>query len=111
MARRRFTIVTISLLVLGLIAAPAAATHVHGSQLPNGECVLLAADGGEKFIQLPQAADEYPSNRQHPLHTNVHLGVPGTEAQPGTIFVAIDDDGSLTQDAMDLCGGEFVNSS
>ena len=90
------------------MAGPAAATHVHGKVLPGDKCVLLAADGGENEVQLPNT--DFGPTRQHPLHTNVHLGVPGTDARPGTIFVAIGDDGDLTQAARDNCDGEFVNA-
>lgn len=110
MTRRLLTIALTGLLALALMAGPAAATHVHGKVLPDGRCVLLAPDSGEPEVQLPGTEDEYEPTRRHPLHVKVHLGVPGTQAQPGTIFVALDDDGELTQDAMDLCDGEFVNS-
>lgn len=109
MATRRFTTTIIGALLLCLLAGPAAATHVHGKELPNGSCVLLAADGGEKDVQLPNA-DEFGPTRQHPLHAKVHLGVPGEDAQSGTIFVAIGDDGSLTADALERCDGEFANA-
>ncbi|CAN5922556.1 hypothetical protein BH23ACT10_BH23ACT10_29500 [soil metagenome] len=109
MTRRLITIVTLGMLVLGLMAGPAAATHVHGKVLANGACVLLAPSGGENEVQLPNT-DDFGETRSHPLHVNVHLGVPGTEAQPGTIFVAIGDDGEYTADAKDLCGGQFVNA-
>lgn len=108
MARRLLMLAITVLLALMLLAAPAAATHVHGKTLPNGECVLLAPDGGEQEVQLP-GTEDYAENRRHPLHVNVHLGVPGTQAQPGTIFVAIGDDGSLTAGAYAFCDGEFLN--
>lgn len=108
MTRRLLMIAMTALLALMLTAGPAAATHVHGKILPNGDCALLAPDGGEQEVQLP-GTEEYDANRRHPLHVYVHLGVPGEEAQPGTIFVAIADDGSLTPAAYDLCNGEFVN--
>jgi hypothetical protein len=86
-------------------ALPAAADHTHFRVVGNGECVLLAPDGGEKDVQLPHA-DEYPANRQHPLHVNVHLGRPG---EVGQVFVAYGADGVLTADAQRLCGGTFIN--
>ena len=110
MARRLLVIATFGLLALGLMAGPAAATHVHGKVLPSGDCVLLAPDGGEADVQLPGTEGDYAENRRHPLHVKVHLGVPGTEAQPGTIFVAIGDDGQFTADAEAFCGSEFVNA-
>ncbi|HEX6328415.1 MAG TPA: hypothetical protein VFZ72_17750 [Jiangellaceae bacterium] len=84
---------------------PAAADHVHFRVLGGGECVLLAPDGGEKYVQLPYAG-EFPENRQHPLHVNVHLGEPGAG---GDIYVAYGADGVLTAEAEALCGGVFVN--
>jgi hypothetical protein len=87
-------------------AMPAQADHVHFRVLGDGECVLLAPDGGEKYVQLPHA-DEFPENRQHPLHVNVHLGQPG--AVSGDIYVAYGADGVLTPEAQALCGGVFVN--
>lgn len=82
---------------------------MHGKVLSNGECALLAPNGGEKYVQLPGTEDEYTENRKHPLHVNVHLAVPGTHAQPGKIFVAIGDDGAYTADAEALCDGEFID--
>jgi hypothetical protein len=86
-------------------AMPAQADHVHFRVLGDGECVLTAPDGGEKYVHLPTAT-EFPENRQHPLHVNVHLGQPG---EVGEIYVAYGADGVLTADARELCGGVFVN--
>ncbi|WP_336922116.1 hypothetical protein [Aquipuribacter sp. SD81] len=91
--------------VLGIGAAPASADHVHFRVLGNGDCVLLAANGGEKEVQLPNA-DGFADNRKHPLHVKVHLGTPGTKGQ---IYVAYPASGELTAEAVELCGGEFVN--
>jgi hypothetical protein len=88
-----------------IAATPAAADHVHFRVVGNGECVLLAPDGGEQHVELPHA-DEYAPNRRHPLHVNVHLGRPG---DVGQVFVADAADGVLTADAQRLCGGVFVN--
>jgi hypothetical protein len=98
----------VALLAVGALlagAAPAAADHTHFRVVGNGQCVLIAPDGGEKYVQLPHA-DEYAANRQHPLHVNVHLGQPG---QVGDIYVAYGADGVLTADAQRLCGGTFLN--
>ncbi|MFC5380765.1 hypothetical protein [Aquipuribacter nitratireducens] len=91
--------------VLGLGAAPASADHVHFRVLGNGDCVLLAPDGGEKHVQLPNA-DGFADNRKHPLHVKVHLGTPGSV---GEIYVAYPASGVLNPEAVELCGGEFVN--
>src|ERR671910_2274471 len=76
-------------------AIPAAADHTHFQVVGDGECVLLAPDGGEKYVHLPNA-EEYTADRQHPLHVNVHLGQPGSV---GEIYVAYTADGTLTADA------------
>ena len=107
--RRRLLAVALMTTLLLLMAGPAMAAHVHGKILPNGECVLLAAKGGEKHVHLPNA-EEHPPNRQHPLHTNVHLGVPGQQARPGTIFVAINDAGQYTGEVGTFCHGTFLNA-
>jgi hypothetical protein len=109
MLRRTLTLLTATTAAIVLAAGPAAATHTHGRVLPSGACVLLAANGGEDEVDLPNADGDYAENRRHPLHVNVHLGVPGTQATPDTIFVAIGDDGAYTADAMERCDGEFVN--
>jgi hypothetical protein len=67
--------------------------------------VLLAPDGGEKYVQLPYAED-FAANRQHPLHVKVHLGQPG---EVGQVYVAYGADGVLTPEAQAFCGGTFVN--
>jgi hypothetical protein len=86
-------------------ASPAAADHTHFRTLGNGECVLLAPDGGEKSVRLPHA-ESYAEPLRHPLHVNVHLGTPG---ERGTVYVAYSVTGQLTADAQRLCDGEFVN--
>jgi hypothetical protein len=66
-----FTVGTIGLSTAGT----ATATHTHSKATGNGSCVLLARNGGEKDVVLPNATG--PENRRHPLHANVHLGEPG----------------------------------
>ncbi len=55
-------------------------------QVGNGRCVILAQNGGEENVVLPPSVFEHnpnvdvidpPSNRMHPLHVLVHMGVPG----------------------------------
>jgi hypothetical protein len=105
MMRRALLIAPLAAAAILLPATPAAADHTHFRVVGDGECVLVAPDGGEKYVQLPNA-DEFAANRQHPLHVNVHLGQPGTVGQ---IYVAYGADGVLTPDAQRLCGGVFVN--
>ena len=72
-------------LLLGLPGA-AFADHTHVRLLGNGQCVILAAAGNEKYVELPHA-DEFAENRKHPLHVNVHLGEPGTRGDQAVVFV------------------------
>jgi len=67
-------------------ASPAQADHTHAKVVGNGQCVILAQDGGEKYVVLPDTVfvsnpnvDAPAGNpiRSHPLHVLVHLGVPG----------------------------------
>ena len=102
---RWFVTVTVVAAAVLLGAAPASADHVHFRVLGNGDCVLLAPDGGEKEVRLPHA-DGFAENRRHPLHVNVHLGRPG---EVGRIYVAYPASGVLTAEAEALCSGEFVN--
>src|SRR5215212_2054310 len=106
-AMRRRLLLTLPLIAGGLVVAstPAGADHVHFRVVGNGQCVLLAPNGGEKYVHLPHA-EEYPPNREHPLHVNVHLGRPG---EVGQAYVAYTADGTLTADAQRLCGGQFLN--
>jgi hypothetical protein len=70
------TVLAASLLLVGA-SLPAFADHTHVMATGNGRCVVLAPDGGEKYVELPHA-DEFAENRRHPLHVNVHLGEPGS---------------------------------
>lgn len=79
------TSILATILVVGS-AAPAMASHTHVRMTGNGSCVVLAAGGGEKSVQLPHA-DEFPENRQHPLHVKVHLGEPGIRQGETVIWV------------------------
>ena len=73
------------LVLAAIVAAPVAANHGHVMTLGNGECVLLAAHGGEDEVELPLVVfDANPNvdiapgaDRLHPLHVLVHQGVPG----------------------------------
>ena len=105
MLRRALAIIPLSAAAVLLSASPAAADHTHFRVVGNGECVLLAAKGGEKYVQLPQA-DGFAANRRHPLHVNVHLGRPG---QVKEVHVAYTANGAPTAEALRMCGGEFLN--
>jgi hypothetical protein len=95
-------------LLLTLAATPALASHTHVMAIGNGQCVLLAANGGEEDVALPAAVFDHNPNvdiapapdRLHPLHVLVHQGVPG---EHNRIAVA----GTTAADA--LCAAGIVN--
>lgn len=93
--------VILSGIVVLVGASAAQADHTHVRVLGNGMCVVLAADGGEKYVQLPHA-DAFPENRRHPLHVNVHLGQAGTRQGEPVVFV------QGTPGDLDNCDG-YVN--
>jgi len=94
--RKLGTTLVVALMTVGL-ALPAAATHTHVRLAGNGECVILAANGGEKFVELPTSVRPDITSNRHPLHLNVHKGEPGLH---GTIFV---------KSATDGCDGDYLN--
>jgi hypothetical protein len=76
------------------VAGTALAGHNHARLLGNGQCVILAQDGGEKWVELPEAVfagnpkvrldySTTPTDRLHPLHVLVHL----TDAGDGRVWV------------------------
>jgi hypothetical protein len=86
MKRRLVTTLVLSTLTVAALATPAAADHTHVMQVGNGKCVILAADGGERYVELPHEGD-HPEDRRHPLHTKVHLGEPGVRGGQEVIWV------------------------
>jgi hypothetical protein len=94
--------------LLALAATPALANHHHVMAVGNGQCVILAANGGEDEVELPQSVfDNNPNvditaapDRLHPLHVLVHKGVPGDH---NLIAVA------GTAEAAALCRAGIVN--
>jgi hypothetical protein len=95
-------------LLLVLTATPVLANHTHVMGVGNGQCVLLAANGGEEDADLPLSVFDHNPNvdigpaadRLHPLHVLVHQGVPGEHNQ---IAVA----GTAAANA--LCAAGIVN--
>ena len=90
---RRPVIAGLTMVFTLAFASMARADHTHVRILPNGNCVILAAAGNEKYKILPDtvftnnpnvdaddaagALENLPLNRRHPLHVLVHLGMPG----------------------------------
>jgi hypothetical protein len=76
--------------MLATSALPASANHTHVRLLGNGNCVVLAPEGGEIDVQLPHA-DGFTANRRHPLHVNVHLGPAGMRGGDDVVWVRYSD--------------------
>ena len=77
--------------VLGslMFVGQAFANHLHARQVGNGQCVVLAPAGNERFVTLPAASfnnttEPVTTANPHPLHVHVHRGAPGGR---GTIAV------------------------
>jgi hypothetical protein len=92
---RRVLVCGVAAVMMLAGAGVARADHTHVLILPNGSCAILAAQGKEKYLVLPEVLfsnnpnvdaddaagglDGLPLNRRHPLHVLVHLGVPGAD--------------------------------
>ena len=114
---RRLLVLGVAIVLALAGASVAQADHTHVLILPNGSCAILAANGNEKYLVLPDMlfsnnpnvdADDaasglegLPLNRRHPLHVLVHLGVPGA-----------DGDIAVMGSAQDPCAatGNYVNA-
>jgi hypothetical protein len=86
---KRTAIVTSVIAVGLLLPSLAEATHRHVRVLANGSCVIVAKQGNEPFVTLPEASFKNTSEptttaNPHPLHVHVHRGQPG---EAGTIAV------------------------
>jgi hypothetical protein len=82
---------------VGALAVPsgAAANHHHSLLTGNGDCVVLAKQGGEPFVQLPDASfnnttEPTTTGNPHPLHVHVHRGEPGGEVTIAVYGSALD---------------------
>lgn len=84
MLLRAATVAALMIAGVSLLAGSAFAAHTHVKETGNdGACVVLAANGGEKDVDLPAAAFNDNTvvsptpTRNHPLHVLVHQGRPG----------------------------------
>ena len=82
-----------------LLPSTAAANHRHALTVGNGSCVILAPQGGEPDVRLPEASFNNtaldPATTDptlwHPLHVHVHRGVPGQHSDIQVFGSAADD--------------------
>jgi hypothetical protein len=59
------------------VPSGAAATHHHSLLTGSGDCVVLAKEGGEPLVELPDASfnnttEPTTTMNPHPLHVHVH---------------------------------------
>jgi hypothetical protein len=79
--RRLFTLLA-AIAAGALVPTTAQATHLHVIQVGNAACLILAENGHERFVTLPEASFKNttepttPANPP-PLHVHVHRGQPG----------------------------------
>jgi hypothetical protein len=73
-----------------VLAVPsgAAANHRHSLLTGSGDCVVLAKQGGEPYVDLPDASfnnttEPTTTVNPHPLHVHVHRGAPGEQVTIG----------------------------
>lgn len=94
--RKRAT-VTVLVCLAGALAVPggAAANHRHSLMTGSGDCVVLAKQGDEPFVQLPDASfnnttEPTTTANPHPLHVHVHRGAAGEQITIGVYGAATD---------------------
>lgn len=82
---------------VGALAVPsgAAANHHHSLLAGGGDCVVLAKQGREPFVQLPDASfnnttEPTTTANPHPLHVHVHRGEPGGQVTIAVYGSALD---------------------
>lgn len=92
MTRRFLAACFVANVLILTLATTALASHLHVRVLGNGDCVILAPDGRERWVSLPAAVFDrnpnvvdttYADDRLHPLHVLVHIAGAGN----GTVHV------------------------
>jgi hypothetical protein len=83
----------------------AAGNHLHSVQTGSDACVVLAQNGGERLVSLPEASFQNTSYvagapNPHPIHVHVHLGAAGEPLDIGVYGAASDPC---------LASGDYVN--
>ena len=81
----------------GVLAVPggAAANHHHSLATGSGACVVLAKQGEEPYVTLPEASfnnttEPTTTANPHPLHVHVHRGEPGSQITIAVYGSALD---------------------
>lgn len=69
--------------------------HVHSVQTGNGNCVVLAQNGGERYVTLPEESFQNTTEptttaNPHPIHVHVHRGAASEPLDIGVYGTATD---------------------
>jgi hypothetical protein len=94
---RKRAAVSVLVCLAGALAVPggAAANHRHSLMTGSGDCVVLAKQGREPFVQLPDASfnnttEPTTTLNPHPLHVHVHRGAAGEQISIGVYGAGTD---------------------
>ena len=92
--RRAIAFLIVAATSLGLPAV-AVGNHLHSAQTGNGGCVVLAQNGGERLVTLPEESFQNTTEptttaNPHPLHVHVHRGAAGEPLDIGVYGTATD---------------------
>jgi hypothetical protein len=95
MGKRAAVGALVCLAVALAVPGGAAANHRHSLLTGSGDCVVLAKQGGEPFVQLPDASfnnttEPTTTANPHPLHVHVHRGAAGEQIAIGVYGAASD---------------------
>jgi hypothetical protein len=92
---RSATALAVALVAGVCLPATAWSNHLHSVQTGTGACVVLAQNGGERYVTLPAASfqnttEPTPTANPHPLHVHVHRGAAGDPLDIGVYGTATD---------------------
>ena len=92
---RRVTALLVAVSASLALPASAFGNHLHSVQTGTGACVVLAQNGGERFVTLPESSFQNTSYvagmpNPHPIHVHVHLGAAGEPLDIGVYEAASD---------------------
>jgi hypothetical protein len=102
---RRMTALLAALAASLGLPATAVGNHLHSVQTGSGACVVLAQNGGERLVSLPEASFQNTTEptttaNPHPIHVHVHRGAAGDPLDIGVYGTATDPC---------LASGDYVN--